>query len=304
MMPAKTLLSRFLSAGFAVGACSLVARAGVGTFSAPTLDGCSVTLTDGGVIVKSQNKYVSTPMTQASPTWHGLPILVTNANGDVIVNGDPNATVVTAVAKVFAFADPDKQADGTAAISDTQSSFQVTADASMIHVACKQASQQHGSAGIGTTGCDLTVTVPAGSANQGIVLSAHSGNGQVTAGNIYEQSGSLMDLESSNGDATATGITGGAKVHTENGNAIASVTPAKGSHVEVSSGNGDATLSVPANFACDMLALAAPGGSVNVSSGFVNSVTATSTSVGMNGTGASSITVTAGTLGNATLRPQ
>ena len=77
-----------------------------------------------------------------------------------------------------------------------------------------------------------------------------------------------------------------------------------GSQIEVSSGNGDATLSLPPTFACDALKLSAPGGSVTVGSGFTNPVTNTSTSVGTSGTGATSVTVSAGTLGNASLLPQ
>jgi hypothetical protein len=303
-MTAKALLSRFLSAGFAIGACSIVAHAGIGALTVPSLEGCSVTLTDGGVILKTQTKYVGDPMTQASTPWTGQSIVVSDGNGQVTVTGDPAATVVTAVAKVFAFADPDKQSDGTAAIQDTAGTFRVSADANQIKVFCNQASQQHGSAGVGTTGCALTVTVPAGSASQGVLVAARSANGEVTATNLTVNASGQADIESSNGNASATQITGGVKVHTDNGDATAGVTPTVGAQIEVSTGNGDATLSVPASFTCDRLALSAPGGMVNVAMGFTNPVTAASTSVGASGTGASAITVTAGSLGNANLRPQ
>jgi hypothetical protein len=148
------------------------------------------------------------------------------------------------------------------------------------------------------------VTVPAGSASQGVALTAHTGNGDVTASQLYSAGGVVMQILTDNGSAKATGITGSATVHSKNGNATGSVTPILGSQIEVSTGNGDATLSLPASFACDSLTLSAPGGNVTVGSGFTNNVAATSTSVGMSKTGASSVTVTAGTLGNASLLPQ
>jgi hypothetical protein len=300
-----TFLRRSLNAGLALGVLSIVGRVGVGALSVQSLEGCSITATDGGVILKTQNRYVPAQpvQKQSVAVWTGQPILVHNANGSVTVNGSATATGVTVSAVPFAFADPDKPSDGTQAIQNVTNTLGIDESSGTFVVNCSQATQQYGSAGVSTTGCDLTVTVPAGSASQGVALTAHTGNGTVTASQLYSASGVQIQILTSNGDASATGITGSAKVHSDNGHATGSVTPIFGSQIEVSSGNGDATLSLPASFACDALKLSAPHGNVTVGSGFTNQVTSTSTSVGTSGTGASSVTVSTD-LGNASLLPQ
>jgi hypothetical protein len=301
-----TFLRRSLNAGLALGVLSIVGRVGVGALSVQSLEGCSITATDGGLILKTQNRYVPAQpvQKQSVAAWTGQPILVHNANGSVTVNGSATATGVTVSAVPFAFADPDKPSDGTQAIQNVTNTLGIDESSGSFVVNCSQATQQYGSAGVSTTGCDLTVTVPAGSASQGVALTAHTGNGDVTAAQLYSAAGVVMHIFTDNGSAKATGITGSATVHSINGNATGSVTPILGSEIEVSSGNGDATLSLPASFACDSLTLSAPGGNVTVGSGFTNTVTSTSTSVGMSKMGASKVTVTAGTLGNASLLPQ
>jgi hypothetical protein len=292
-----TLLRRSLNAGIVLGAFSLVGRVGVGALLVQPLEGCSVT-------VKTQNRYVPQQPVQKQSvgSWTGQPVLVHNANGSVTVNGSATATGVTVSAIPFAFAD--QASDGTQAIQNVSNSLGIDESNGSFVVTCSQASQQFGSAGVSTTGCDLTVTVPAGTASQGVALTAHTGNGDVTGDNLYSASGVQIQILTGNGSAKGTGITGSVMVHSDNGNATGSVAPLVGSQIEVSSGNGDATLSVPASFACDALKLSAPHGSVTVGAGFTSAVTGTSTSVGTSGTGASTVTVSAGTLGNASLLPQ
>ena len=253
------------------------------------------------VTVKTQNKYV--PPSGVSKTaltaWTGQAIVVENANGTTTVVGDATATTVSVSATPFAFAD--NEADGTAAINDEAATIKLDESSGRFSVSCGQASASHGTAGVGTTGCDLKVTIPAGSAANGVVLSVHSRNGGVTVRNVYAADApNQLTILTDNGEAEATGINGGAKVRTENGGATASIAPRKGSVVEVSSGNGDVTLSLPSDFAADALRI--KGKKVTVT-GF-GDLSGTSTSRGTAGTGAASVTASCDNLGDVTVKPQ
>src|SRR5439155_12399609 len=61
----------------------------------------------------TQTKFVGSPPVaqEATKDYAGEQIVVVNENGNVIVRGDSSATKVSLSAKVFAFADDDKQAD-------------------------------------------------------------------------------------------------------------------------------------------------------------------------------------------------
>ncbi len=256
--------------------------------------GCTVT-------VKTQTKYVppSAVSKTATGAWTGQAIQIENANGTTTVVGDASATTVSLSAKPFAFAD--NEADGTAAINDEAATIKLDESGGRFSVACGQASASHGTAGVGTTGCDLTVTIPAGSAASGVVLTVHSNNGGVSVSNVYAADApNQLTIVTDNGEATATGINGGAKVRTENGGASGSITPRKGSVVEVSSGNGDVALSLPSDFAADKLALHAKKVTVTGFGDLMN----TSTSRGTAGTGAASVTASCDNLGDVTVKPQ
>ena len=150
---------------------------------------------------------------------------------------------------------------------------------------------------IGTIGDDFD----AGSAASGVVLSVHSRNGGVTVSNVYAADApNQLTIVTDNGTVAASGINGGAKVRTENGEATGSITPRKGSIVEVSSGNGDVALSLPTDFAADKLTL--HGKKVTVT-GF-GDLSGTSTSRGAAGTGAASVTASCDNLGDVTVKPQ
>jgi hypothetical protein len=291
-----------LNVGLVLGAASLAFRLALGTLSMGPLDACSITATDGGVLIKPQTTYKGSPTMKTSGAWAGRPIVIDNTNGSVTVSGDPNATTVTVSAKPTALADGDKEADATQALADVLNTFTIDESNGQITVRCKQASKQYGSAGIPGTGCELTATVPQGTATQGLALTEHTGNSDVTGSNFYAQGNVQIQVTTDNGKASGTGITGSVKVHSDNGEAVGGVVPTPGSQIEVSTKNGGATLSLPAGFACDALTLSAPSGTVTVASGFTNTVTATSTSVGMGG-GAKSVVVSTD-LGDVTLQPQ
>jgi hypothetical protein len=260
-----------------MGGMSTTSLLVLGVVSLAVLGGCTVT-------VKTQTKYTNGTVTARSTgAFNGQAVHVACQNGNVIVKGDPNATSVSVTATPFAFAD--NSTDGSAALADVKTTIKVDQSQSgVISVTCSEASQSHGSAANGTTGCDnFTVTVPAGTAQAPLTLVANA----------------------SNGSLTVSGIDGSVQADASNGTVQASITPEKGSGVEVSSGNGDVTLALPAAFSCDALSLQAsgPGSAVTIVSGFSSQVTATSTSVGMQGTGAASIKASTQN-GSITLQPQ
>jgi hypothetical protein len=302
---ARVTLRRSLNVGLALGALSLGARfllPALGAASMAPMEACSVTATDGGLLIKPQTKYTGQTIQKGVSPWSGQPIVITSGNGDITVTGDSNATGVTVNFTPFAFADGDKPQDGTDAINDVTSRFQVGLDdKGQIRIACSQAAQQHNSAGIGTTGCTLAITVPAGSATQGVALTAHTDNGEVKGSTLYSAAGTQIQLTTGNGNADGEGITGSVNVQsTGAGDAIASVTPTQGAVIQVSANTGDATLSLPKSFATDKLVLLAAGnGAVTING--LPMVTQATTSVGAAGTGASSVTVQTTELGNVTL---
>lgn len=291
-----TRLLRSLHIGIAVGAVSVIARAGVGLVSlgagAATVQACSITSEDGGVLLKSQTKYTaSAPVTATSMgTFNGEEIHIADQNGDVVVKGDPNATHISVSTVPFAFAD--NQDDGSAAIADVETTIKIDQSTSgVITVSCASAVSNHGSAQNGNTGCDaFTVTVPAGTAQAPLKITAHALNGSLNATGLNMSDSAIGELHSDNGSVTVS-VNGSVKADSPNGDVVATVVPNKGSSVDAESGNGNVMLSLPASFSCDSLSLSAggPGAAIKIDSGFSNQFTASSTSVGAAGTGASSI---------------
>ncbi|HEY8086285.1 MAG TPA: hypothetical protein VIF09_00520, partial [Polyangiaceae bacterium] len=232
-------------------------------------------------------------------------ITVFNQNGSIKVIGDSGGTSVSLSAVPFAFAD--NQDDGTAAITDVQSTIKIDQSQSgAIAVKCSVAISDHNSAKNGTTGCELTVHVPStwtSGSQSGLAFTAHAQNGPATVQGITmaDNTSPTGYVKSDNGDVTVS-VNGSCVAHSANGTVSATIVPDKGSTVEASSDNGDVTLGLPAGFSADKLTLSASGGSVTIGSGFTNTFTESSTSVGTAGTGAASVTATTG-LGNVTVTP-
>ncbi len=239
--------------------------------------GCNATVT-----IKPQTKFVGSnavSKTATRPMSATDTIEIENANGDVVVKGDPSATTVSVSTKVAAFADT--QADGDAAIADVTSSIAIDESTGKFYVRCSEAATAHGTAARGTTACEgFTVTVPAGSATAPLTLKATAHNGQITA----------------------TGLNGAATIHTDNGDATASITPGVGATIVVSSGNGDVVLAVPASFTADTVTLT-PGGASSkaITTDFPDVLQ--QSSANRKAGGAKSITVST-ELGNVTLKKQ
>jgi hypothetical protein len=180
----------------------------------------------------------------------------------------------------FAFADGEAgHGDADPAIADVTSTITIDESGGKITVRCGQAASSHGTAATGTTGCDaFTVQVPAGSATAPHTLTVTAGGGGVNV----------------------SGLTGSVNAHGENGDAEVSVTPATGSVIVVTGDNGNAKLHLPASFAADSITLSATNGNI-VTTDFPD--VHSGSGHGSAGTGAKSITVTAGN-GDASLVKQ
>jgi hypothetical protein len=273
----------------------------LGLVTAGLAVGCTVT-------VKTQTKYVSSSPTAltSSAAWVAQPIEIENANGSVTVVSAAGATNISVSAVPFGYAD--NQSDGDAAVADVTSTVKLdeiapdTTQPGHIYVHCAKAATAHGTAQTGTTGCDLTITIPAGSATQGVPLKVTSHNGPVSVSTVTAVVGQQIIIQSDNGPVTATAITGGVKAHSDNGPVTASFLPTMGANMEASTEVGDVALSLPSNFATDHLTLTATQGAVTVN-GFGADVTEKTTSRGAAGTGAGQIVATTG-LGNVTLSSQ
>jgi hypothetical protein len=279
-------------------------------FCGVIVSACSISTSPNSITLKTQTKYTAEQQTkEASAAWSGEEIAIDNKNGDVTVQGDASTTKVSVTAKPFAYGDTRDVAKGTtgepdaqAALRDVIASIVIEESGGKITVRCGQANGNHGSAAQATTGCDgFTVKVPSGSAQKGLTLSAIAQNGSNTATNLTAADGAQIQIGSGNGSVSATGITGGANVKTDNGDLVASIAPTRGSVVEVTTGNGDIQLSLPSDFSADAIAFTA-GRKVTIE-GFTD-LTATSTSRGTAGAGASSVTATASSLGELIVKPQ
>ena len=274
----------------------LLAPLGLALLGGALAIGCTVS-------VKTQTKFVASTPTSliAMNAWTTQAIEIENANGTLTVISDPSATSVKLSAVPFAFADV--QADADAAITDVTSTIAI--DESMpgqIYAHCAGASGAHGSAGAGTTGCDLTVTIAPGSATQGVPLKVTSHNGPVTVSTVYAAASQQILIIASAGDITATGITGGISATGSAGDVSISAAPTVGANYTLTTQAGAVTLSLPSTFSADHIALTASSGSnINVV-GFTD-ITAISTSRGAAGSGAGTITESSGA-GDVTLQSQ
>ncbi len=250
--------------------------------------GCSVS-----VEVKPPHRYNGSEQTKAANADFNLEeITITNQNGGLQVVGDSSVTKITALVKPFALAEEGTpQADADAALKEIYDSLTIDESSGKVTVNCGQARSAHGKVSTGNTGCELVVKVPTGKG--GVKLSATNGNGDLTASGLTAADGGQVSVKSNNGTVKAT-VTGGAKVSSGNGDVEANLAPTKGSTIDVSTENGDIDLSLPSDFAADVISLKA-GKGVNIS-GF-SDLTSSSTSRGTKGAGAASLTAKASDLG-------
>ena len=257
---------------------------------AAALSACSISTTPNSVTIKTQPEFDGAAVTKtATRDWTNESIEIENANGDIIVRGVPGLTKITVTATPFARADKELEADAQATLADVVSSITIDESNGRFYVHCNTGSS-HGTSASGNSGCHaFTVQVPAGSATAGLALKATAHNGDIIASNLSAAAGQQLLVLSGNGSASASGITGGAKVHTENGDVKASITPTQGSVIETSTKNGDVTLSLPADFSADVIQFKIGSGEKVSIVGFGADLTAASTSRGTAGAGAASV---------------
>jgi hypothetical protein len=197
------------------------------------LAGCSISTTDNSITIKTQKRFTRTVSRTAPVAWVNQPIVVENINGDLKVDVVASNTI-TVDADLVAYADDDAhQADATASLDETEGTLGIEETEGKIHVFCKK-SQTHGTSGATLSACGLRVHVPASSAAAPMNIIVSAGNGQASAAGIY----------------------GTAIVHTSTGDVSLSMILGKDGSAEASTGNGTASLTLPADWAADQVLLA------------------------------------------------
>lgn len=138
--------------------------------------------------VKTKTRFEEPGVTAQSTTtdeWKGEAIKIQADGVGVAVNGgltvrvDANAKTISATAKMVALAEAEDKSSADQSIIDAKATFKISKDGSGWLVTCGHGGT-HGTSNAGESGCnDVTVTIPAGDATNGIQLEALSGNGSV-----------------------------------------------------------------------------------------------------------------------------
>jgi hypothetical protein len=187
---------------------------------------------------KTQTKYLAdTPVirTASADYTPGDTIEIADANGNVNVTPVVGLTKIQVSATPFAFADTKSDADP--AIIEVTGTIAIDRGSNGFRVHCSESAMQHGSAAYEMTGCDLDVRIPAGDPTQGVSLNVATYKGDVTLSLLF----------------------GSATIHSGIGEVTAYVFPTPGAVVDVLSGNGDVTLTLPVNFTTDSITLTSGG---------------------------------------------
>jgi hypothetical protein len=222
---------------------------------------------------------------QTAP-WTGQSVDVASVNGAVTVVGDSTDGRVHVMATPFAMAT--SQADANAAIADCARSISLSETAGTMTVSCGTAVRNHGSASADDTGCDpLVVHVPSAA----LALSVRLTNGDLVLQDLQLVETSESDARVTKGRLSVTRVRGGVALDVTDGTLEADVTPEARSVIAASVGAGEATLALPPDFSADALRLATQSGAVFVR-GF-SDLSPSSTSRGVRGSGAASVSVTA-----------
>lgn len=152
----------------------------VGLGIAASVMGCQVEAS-----IKTKTRYITTVAREDAAAWAGQPISIDIAgvgfasNGGVSVTADPNATTVTATARLLAMALETEKANAELSMEEAKNTFTLTSDGSSIKIVCGHGGT-HGSSNGGESGCEkVDIVVPAGSAQTPLELKVLSGNGEV-----------------------------------------------------------------------------------------------------------------------------
>lgn len=173
-----------------------------------------------------------------SADWDGSPISIqldgvaVAINGGVRVTADPNATTITAKARLLAMAADRAPADADLTIADVKAAFVVSSN----RVVCGHGGS-HGSSRAEDSGCEhVDIVVPAGTDAKRLSVTMTSANGIMT----------LALASAVIGTITASG----------NGDIDADVPATKGGKIAlVADLAGDITVKLPADFAADTVVL-------------------------------------------------
>jgi hypothetical protein len=144
------------------------------------------------------------PAKTSTKAWNGEAITIQNdginplgGTGGVEVKFDPAATKITATAIFAAHADDDKKADADASIKDAIGTFTLD-ESNGFTIKCGHGGS-HGTSNVAGSGCKiLRVTLPTGSATQGLSLTVGNGNGPINFG--LANAGSVPFVKSLNLD--------------------------------------------------------------------------------------------------------
>jgi hypothetical protein len=161
-------------------------------------------------------------------------------NGGVQVTADPNATKVSATARILAMASEDDKANADQSILDAKGTFTITSSGTDIVVACGHGGS-HGSSNAGESGCELVqVTLPTGSTSKPLKLEILGGNGEMM---VQLRGATIANVGVNNNGS---------------GDTSAEVPATPGANVSlVSSKSGDITVTLPTNWSADEVILQA-----------------------------------------------
>jgi len=267
---------------------------------------------------------------QPNPLGAAGAVSIVSQNGDVTVLGDSTDDKVHITATPFVMA-TSCDSGVEEALADIAGGIRVAPSGA---TGCSYASHAYGDVARASTGCtDVVIHVPPGTVDQPLRLSVHTFKGSLEIRNVnladHDCFGAGPDggepitcpLEYLNpptaqadvGDVTITGVTGSVYAVTSAGSITVADAPNPprpeqtplgdgilASYVVLSATSGDASLSLPNDFAADSLSLAAYKGTVTID-GFPD-VGQNSLSRGTPGTGARMVWVNADQ-GNTTLEP-
>jgi len=262
----------------------------LGVLAVASLAACSVSTTANSITLKTQKQFRDETQPAKSVPYKagdaisinndGIPAAIGDAGVDITV--DPSATQVTVQPIFAAFADDDAhEQDAKASIQDAIPTFSLTGgNGTPINAVCHHGGD-HGTSGGNKSGCILfKVTVPAGTATEPLDLTVGDGNGGIRF----------------NGTVLAKALT---VQENGTGDLVVNVNPQKGSTVKIT-GDFDVTVGLPAGFSADSITFSGPNDAADIDTSAFQGLQS-GKAYGQAGTGAASISITAGGIGKLKL---
>jgi hypothetical protein len=197
------------------------------------------------VSVETKSRFVEPNVVREDTAqWTGQPIVIkidgvgASVNGGVNVEANPQATKVTANARMLAMAFASEKPSADQSIIEAKDTFKITNTADQILIECHHGGA-HGSSEAGTSGCELVnLVIPAGTAEKPLVLDVHGGNGTMT---LQLRNAVLSNLGVNNASSD---------ISAEIPNSI-------GANVSLVSDGGDIAVTLPSSWAAEEVILIA-----------------------------------------------